>query len=62
MDNETAIALIRELAEAATEMTNTQGGRGFKGAMKREERATKALFIALTGRKPTPEEIKAMLD
>lgn len=62
-DPNVAINLIQELSRASVNMINTQTRNGFtKTAMAREDKAAQRLFVALTGRKPSADEIKAMLD
>ena len=54
MEPKEAMKLIRELDYAATKAADTGMGA------KRLEKAYAALFKALVGRKPTPEELKEM--
>ena len=60
-----ACDLIQDHDVTVTELTkamNSPGGRGTKGRIAAVRKSTKALFTALVGRKPTPEEIELCMD
>jgi hypothetical protein len=59
-----AVALVRAQVMATVEVVhavNTQGGRVSKAKDAREKRAARALLLALTGVKPTEEQVFAAL-
>jgi hypothetical protein len=59
--NAVRVNLIRELCEAVgySIAVWTRGGKGQR-SLRRQARAISAVFEALAGRKPTPEELDAM--
>lgn len=61
MTKETAVALIRRLVEAEVHVVKCcNGQRGIKSAEREEAKAVFELFVALTGNKPTVQELDAI--
>lgn len=56
IEADAAMELIHRLIVAEVEVVN----RGTQGAIQREERAARALFVALVDRKPSAEELDSI--
>jgi hypothetical protein len=60
MTSQEAVSLIKSLADnAANWQRNARSGRGFKTAEAKTRKAVVDLFVALTGCRPSQEEVEA---